>query len=153
VSVVNGAAPSPLYVPRVALINAVLGWLGIHRFYCGKIITGLLQLLTVGGLTIWSFIDLILILVGAFTDSDGRPITQWNYPPSPSTRRILPALLLNVFLGVFGVHRFYVGKIGTGLLQLFTFGGLGIWTLLDQFQIVWGTFTDRDGHRLTQWVS
>lgn len=45
-------------------------------------------------------------------------------------KRILPAFLLCFFLRVLGVHRFYVGKVGTGLLQLFT-GGLGIWALVD----------------------
>jgi hypothetical protein len=46
---------------------------------------------------------------------------------SRSEKRVLPAALLCFFLGVFGAHRFYVGKIGTGFLQLFTIGGLGIW--------------------------
>jgi TM2 domain-containing membrane protein YozV len=41
--------------------------------------------------------------------------------------RILPAALLCFFFGVFGVRRFYVGKIGTGFLELVTFGGFGMW--------------------------
>ena len=55
-------------------------------------------------------------------------------------------LLLCFFVGFMGIHRFYVGKIGTGLLQLVTFGGLGIWTLVDFVMIVVGCFTDKDGN-------
>lgn len=44
-----------------------------------------------------------------------------------------------------GVHRFYVGKVGTGLLQLVTFGAFGIWTLVDFVMIVSGNFKDKTG--------
>jgi TM2 domain-containing membrane protein YozV len=62
-----------------------------------------------------------------------------------SEKGFVPTLLLCFFLGVFGVHRFYVGKIGTGVLQLLTFGGLGIWSLIDFIMIVVGNFTDKKG--------
>lgn len=54
-------------------------------------------------------------------------------------------LLLSLFLGSLGIHRFYVGKIGTGILQLITLGGCGIWTLIDIIMIATGNFTDKDG--------
>lgn len=60
-----------------------------------------------------------------------------------SEKGFVPTILLCFFLGAFGVHRFYVGKIGTGLLQLFTLGGLGIWTLIDFIIIVTGSFKDK----------
>ncbi|MBV9879901.1 MAG: TM2 domain-containing protein [Gemmatirosa sp.] len=69
-----------------------------------------------------------------------------------SEKRILPAALLAFFLGVFGVHRFYSGKIGTGILQFFTLGGLGIWAMVDFIMIVCGAFTDGDGNKITEWT-
>ena len=67
-------------------------------------------------------------------------------------KRILPAFLLCFFLGIFGAHRFYVGKIGTGILQLVTLGGLGIWSLIDFIIIIVGSFTDSEGNKLTEWT-
>ena len=65
-----------------------------------------------------------------------------------SEKGFVPTLLLCFFLGVLGVHRFYVGKIGTGVLQLLTFGGLGIWSLIDFIMIVVGNFTDKTGRQI-----
>lgn len=69
-----------------------------------------------------------------------------------SEKRILPAFLLCFFLGCFGAHRFYVGKTGTGILQLVTLGGLGIWALIDFIMIIIGSFTDKQGNKITQWT-
>ena len=49
----------------------LLGWLGVHRFYVGKTGTGILMLLTLGGLGIWQLVDLIVIAVQKFKDSKG----------------------------------------------------------------------------------
>ena len=69
-----------------------------------------------------------------------------------SGKRILPALLLCFFLGFLGVHRFYVGKVGTGILYLLTFGLFGIGWLYDFIVIVIGSFADSDGKKITQWT-
>ena len=60
------------------------------------------------------------------------------------------AFLLCFFFGVIGVHRFYVGKIGTGMIQIFTLGGLGIWSFIDLIMIICGKFTDKQG-RVLAW--
>jgi TM2 domain-containing membrane protein YozV len=69
-----------------------------------------------------------------------------------SDKRILPAFLLCFFFGVFGAHRFYVGKTGTAILQIFTLGGLGIWATVDFIMIIIGAFKDVDGNKITQWT-
>ncbi len=73
-------------------------------------------------------------------------------PKNPiSEKSRLGALLFCMILGCLGVHRFYVGKIGTGLLMLFTLGGLGIWTIIDFIFILIGSFTDKNGQKLNNW--
>lgn len=60
----------------------------------------------------------------------------------------LIVLLLCIFIGPLGLHRFYVRKIGTGVLMLLTAGGLGIWVIVDLIMIVMGKFTDAEGNRI-----
>lgn len=69
-----------------------------------------------------------------------------------SNVKILPVFLFCFFLGMLGAHRFYVGKIGTGILQLITLGGLGIWVLIDLIMIILGAFTDKEGNKIAQWT-
>ncbi len=63
----------------------------------------------------------------------------------------LAALLLCFFLGAIGVHRFYVGKVGTGILWLFTGGLLGIGAIVDFIMIAVGSFKDSDGNVVGNW--
>ena len=60
----------------------------------------------------------------------------------------LALFLLTFFVGVLGVHRFYVGKIGTGVLMLITLGGLGVWFLVDLILVVTGQFTNKEGQKI-----
>lgn len=62
-----------------------------------------------------------------------------------SRKTMVSAALLCFFLGAFGIHRFYVGKIGTGILMLLTLGGFGIWALIDFVRIIVGSFKDKQG--------
>ena len=65
-----------------------------------------------------------------------------------STQSKMVLALVCFFVGFLGVHRFMVGKIGTGVLMIVTFGGLGIWALIDMIMIIMQKFTDSDGNTL-----
>lgn len=81
---------------------------------------------------------------------NGKPMLDVNGEPVSDKSRLAAALLC-WFLGVFGVHRFYVGKIGTGILMFVTLGALGIWALIDFIVILVGSFRDKQGKRLINW--
>ncbi len=68
-----------------------------------------------------------------------------------SPRSRTTALLLAIFLGMFGAHRFYVGKTGTGVLMALTLGGLGLWWLYDIIMIASQAFRDGDGRVVANW--
>jgi TM2 domain-containing membrane protein YozV len=65
-----------------------------------------------------------------------------------SEKGFVPALILCLLAGGFGVHRFYAGKIGTGVVMLLTLGGLGIWTMIDLIMIATGNFKDGNGLKI-----
>lgn len=73
------------------------------------------------------------------------------YDPNVSPKSRMVALLLVIFVGTLGIHRFYVGKIGTGVLWLLTIGLFGIGTLVDLILIAVGTFKDKEGRLLLRW--
>lgn len=60
----------------------------------------------------------------------------------------LTTLLLSIFVGAFGVDRFYLGYIGLGVLKLLTFGGCGIWSLIDIILIATNKMKDSNGNPL-----
>ncbi|MCH2557908.1 MAG: TM2 domain-containing protein [Alcanivorax sp.] len=107
----------------------IFGFMGAHRFYYGRQITGTIWFFTLGLFFIGWIIDLFLI-PGMDRDADLR------YRSGPTDYNI--AWILLTFLGIFGLHRFYLGKWITGIVYLFTAGlfGLGVlydfWTLNGQ---------------------
>ena len=95
-----------------------------------------------------------LLAVGDYCSQCGLPIPpdeRLYDDPDASSRSRLVALLLCVFLGYLGVHRFYVGKIATGVIWLLTGGLFGIGYIIDIILIAMGNFTDIDGNRLVFW--
>lgn len=60
-----------------------------------------------------------------------------------SPKSFVAAVLLCFFLGTIGIHRFYVGKVGTGILMIITGGGFGIWQIIDLIVIVCSQFRDK----------
>ena len=69
-----------------------------------------------------------------------------------SDKKIVVTMILCFFFGVFGAHRFYVGKTASAIVQLLTLGGLGIWMLVDLILILFQEFTDGEGQKLTKWA-
>ena len=65
-----------------------------------------------------------------------------------SDKSKMTAGLLELFLGCFGVGRFYLGQTGIALAQLFTCGGLGVWALIDAIMMLTGKVRDKDGRPL-----
>ncbi|MFZ8912941.1 MAG: TM2 domain-containing protein [Burkholderiaceae bacterium] len=81
-------------------------------------------------------------------DSNGE---HWNAKQIPgvfSKRDWLIALVLSVVVGSLGIDRFYLGKVGTGILKLITFGGLGIWWVVDLVLIAIKKLSDKEGYKL-----
>ena len=117
----------------IGYILWIFGFMGMHRFYYGKPISGTVYFFTLGLLGIGWIIDLFLI-PGMDREADLR------FTPGPTNYNICWILL--VFLGAFGIHRMYMGKWLTGVLYLFTLGlcGVGIlydlWTMNDQLSLV-----------------
>ncbi len=76
-------------------------------------------------------------------------VTPQGHEISPTSRTVM--LVIAFFFGYLGIHRFWVGKIGTGLLMLFTAGGFGIWWLIDVIVILAGGFQDKRGRPVSKW--
>lgn len=106
----------------IGYILWIVGFMGAHRFYYGRKLTGILWFFTLGLFFIGWIVDLFLI------PSLDRAADR-RYASGPLDYSL--AWILLVFLGIFGVHRFYQGKILTGLLYLISGGLFGIGYVYD----------------------
>ncbi len=121
------------HLKSIGYILWIFGFLGAHRFYYGRPVTGTIWFFTLGLLGIGWLIDLFLI-PSMDREADLR------YQAGPIDYSVTWILL--TFLGIFGIHRMYMGKWITGILYFLTGGllGLGVlydfWTLNDQVNVV-----------------
>jgi len=86
-------------------------------------------------------------------ENQAANISQQQAVVSISSKGRLAALLLCFFFGALGIHRFYVGKVGTGILWLLTLGICGIGALVDFIMIICGSFTDKAGLPVKNWTN
>lgn len=83
------------------LLSFFLGGLGIHRFYTGHIVIGIVQLLTCGGCCIWSLIDFICLCFGKFVDSEGNQLADYNPKVGKTFFFVFLGLIIICFLFCF----------------------------------------------------
>ena len=87
---------SPRNFTNTWLFALLLGWLGVDRFYLGKVGTGILKLLTLGGYGIWILIDLIFVLTGSTKDKEGRKLS--GEPADKKTQWIISAVVIGLIV-------------------------------------------------------
>ncbi|HEY1075808.1 MAG TPA: TM2 domain-containing protein [Fontimonas sp.] len=114
--------PNNTHNLAIGYVLWIFGFMGAHRFYYGRQITGVIWFFTLGLFFIGWIVDLFLI-PGMDRDADNK-YTEGRIDYTAGW-------LLLTFLGVFGVHRFYMGKWVTGLIYLLTVGLLGLGVLYD----------------------
>jgi|GEM_PF-916586 len=187
----------------VLVLFATLGCVGAHRFYVGKIATGLLRVIIVLGIVIlflsmvstgiesgvnlltnpsfwvgllpmvnsstlvsdidigpgrgsiflifilgflaFHIIDTILVASGRFSDAKGNALAA---PDAKDSYKWSSTVLFAMLWGLFGAHRFYVRKTGTGIIWFCTLGLWGVGALVDLIMIARGSFKDKDGNKI-----
>ena len=149
-----------------SVLSLLLGWLGIDRFYMGRIGLGILKLITLGGAGVWWVVDMILVGSGKARDSSGAPLISFGSQDMPVgggsarygmvSQKHFVAVILEVLVGWLGVDRMYMGRVRLGILKLVvglvTFGvGATIWGIVDYILITSGKAIDGDGNPLIRY--
>lgn len=116
-SPIEAAQPAPTHPIIIGYVFWIFGFIGAHRFYFGKPLTGVIWFFTGGLFLIGWIVDLFLI--PSMAEEANR-----RYQPGRVDHSVTWCLLL--FLGLFGIHRLYMGKILTGILYMFTGALFGI---------------------------
>ncbi|MBP7530096.1 MAG: TM2 domain-containing protein [Syntrophorhabdaceae bacterium] len=125
--------PNDTHLKSIGYILWIFGFTGSHRFYYGKPVTGTIWFFTLGLLFVGWIVDLFLI------PSMDR---QADFRYRSGNLDYTVAWILLTFLGLFGIHRFYMGKWFTGIVYLLSGGIFGIgylydfWTLNDQVSLI-----------------
>ncbi len=114
--------PAPTHPTIIGYVFWIFGFFGAHRFYFGKPLTGVIWFFTGGLLLVGWIVDLFLI--PSMAEEANR-----RYRPGRIDHSVCWCLLF--FLGIFGIHRLYMGKIWTGILYMVTGGLFGIGYIYD----------------------
>ncbi len=168
-------------IRTTVLLAVVGGVFGIHRLYVGRYRTGVAQAvlggLTIvsGGvpiflipLVMWLALDIAWLLTREFHDREHRRLARMTHDEAvPAERRLFKrsarrnplaspcsralTVVFAVLLGLFGAHRFYIGRTRSAFVMLFTLGGLGLWWLIDILRALLGDLTDAQGRRVNEW--
>ncbi|MEE2825769.1 MAG: TM2 domain-containing protein [Planctomycetota bacterium] len=120
----------------------IFGFFGLHRFYFGKPWTGVLWFFTLGLLLVGWLVDAFLV------PSMNREANH-RYVPGPVDYNL--AWVLLVFLGWLGLHRFYMGKVISGLIYLLTLGLLGFGCLFDL--VCLNNLVSQENYRRKHWLN
>ncbi len=87
----------------------------------------------------------------SFCTQCGAPIDKSTMISTKSRLAVTLLAIIPGYFGIAGIHRFYLGKIGTGIAMLLTIGGFGIWTLIDFIFAVAGIMKDKEGKLIKTW--
>lgn len=151
--------PAPPYAPAAPrvysdkqrstafLLSYFLGFLGADRFYLGQWGLAIGKLLTFGGCGLWWLIDLVLFALDSAKDRDGLPLRPPPMFGEPKVRGN-DVMLAALFAGNFGVDRFLLDQPALGVAKLVTFGGCGIWHVIDIVLAATGNIRDARGNSL-----
>ncbi|MHA1611664.1 MAG: NINE protein [Promethearchaeota archaeon] len=127
---------------RDPIMLFILSLNNFDQFYLHETALGILKIISFGGFGIWTLVDIIRTLKGRRTDKLGMPIEL------EEKKNLSVALFYSIFFGRFGLDRFYLGYHDLGMLKLFTFGALGLWSVVDIILLITNGLSDANGNKI-----